>query len=262
MAVNAETLAHNARGDAPAEPFSDRGDDTAGIEHDVTVVVLAGGASRRFGGPGDDKLDARLEGRPVLDVTLSHVPRGWPVIVVGPRRTGARSAPTDGARNDAAGDSAVAWVQDDPPLGGPVAAIAAALPHVRTPVCAVLAGDTPFGGLTLPGLAQAIGDRDGAQLVADGRIQPLLAVYRTDSLRTAVERLPEPSGASMRALLAPLDLAVLDLSTALGGHGEQSRGGVRSPDGSGAATTPLTRAVARDVDTVDDLAWLRDHGIA
>lgn len=256
--------------DAPDSNGSDaHGPDAPGAS-EVSVVVLAGGASRRFGGPDDDKLAARLGGRSVLDVTLANVPRGWPIVAVGPEQPERTDQPVadgqdptmpqrslpaeDGERHgpdrpEAAGSApphVITWVQDDPPLGGPVAAIAAALPHVTTPLCAALAGDTPFGGLALPALTQAVGGHDGAQLVADDRVQPLIAVYRTVSLRTAIATISQVSGTSMRALLASLDLVTLDLAHL-----------VTHLDPEGAA-----RAVAQDIDTVDDLAWFHVHGIA
>ena len=73
------------------------------------VVVLAGGESRRF---GSDKLAADLDGRTLLDATLASVPAGLPVVVVGPARP---------VRRD------VRFVREDPPGGGPAAALVAGL---------------------------------------------------------------------------------------------------------------------------------------
>ncbi len=42
---------------------------------DVTVVVLAGGTSRRF---GSDKLAAPLHGSTVLETVVGSLPPGWP----------------------------------------------------------------------------------------------------------------------------------------------------------------------------------------
>ncbi|HYN68073.1 MAG TPA: NTP transferase domain-containing protein, partial [Ornithinibacter sp.] len=50
---------------------------------EVTVVVLAGGTSRRF---GSDKLGARLHGVSVLEMVVASLPESWPVVVVGPIR--------------------------------------------------------------------------------------------------------------------------------------------------------------------------------
>jgi molybdenum cofactor guanylyltransferase len=64
---------------------------------EVTVVVLAGGTSRRF---GSDKLAAPLAGTTVLDVLLGSLPAQWPLVVVGSERPVVRE---------------VRWVGEDPP---------------------------------------------------------------------------------------------------------------------------------------------------
>jgi len=56
-------------------------------------------------------------------------------------------------------------------------------------------------------LAAPAGTSDGRLAVDEnGRRQPLLGVYREGPLRAALARLGNPDGASLRALLAPLDL--------------------------------------------------------
>ena len=72
-------------------------DDSVGVTGDVTVVVLAGGTSRRF---GSDKLAAPLRGSTVLDTVVASLPPHWPVVVVGPPRDCGRP---------------VAWTREDPP---------------------------------------------------------------------------------------------------------------------------------------------------
>ena len=81
---------------------------------DVTVVVLAGGTSRRF---GSDKLAAPLGGSTVLDTVLGSLPPEWPVVVVGPPRECRRP---------------VTWTREDPPGGGPLAGVAAGVDAVTT----------------------------------------------------------------------------------------------------------------------------------
>ncbi len=139
----------------------------------VTAVALCGGAGRRF---GSDKTRALVEGRPLLDHVLDALPATWPVRCVGDRRPTERD---------------VAWDREDPPGGGPAAGIAAALPHVSTPLVVVVGGDMPFAGSVVPQLVSRLTDdspevdavvaRDG-----DGRLQPLLAAYRRDALATAL----------------------------------------------------------------------------
>jgi molybdopterin-guanine dinucleotide biosynthesis protein A len=152
----------------------------------TTAVVLCGGESRRF---GSDKTRADLDGVPVLDTLLSSLPAGWDVLCVGPER------PT--------GREAVRWTREDPPGGGPVAGLAAALAVVDTPVTVLLGGDMPYAGPVAAELAAHLDDVPDADAVAgvdgEGRVQPLLAAYRTSALRAA---LPEtPAGTPLRRLL-------------------------------------------------------------
>jgi molybdopterin-guanine dinucleotide biosynthesis protein A len=82
----------------------------------VTAIVLAGGASTRFGG---DKLAAELWGETVLARTIATVaPLADGVIVAGPRLP----------EGFVAGDIPVALIADHEPLAGPLAALANVLP--------------------------------------------------------------------------------------------------------------------------------------
>ena len=171
----------------------------------MTVVVLCGGSGQRFGG---DKTRADLAGSPVLDHVLDGLPSGWPVVCVGDPRDTRRP---------------VGWCREDPPGGGPVAAIAAALPHVDTPLVVVLGGDMPYAAGPAPSLTsrleedadlEAVLGRDG-----DGRLQPLLAAYRTEALRAAIPQPPTGTPVmrlldALRTLVVPLpDGAALDVDT-------------------------------------------------
>ena len=144
---------------------------------DVTVVVLAGGTSRRF---GSDKLAAPLHGSTVLDTVLVSLPHDWPVVVVGPTRDCARP---------------VVWAREDPPGGGPLAGVAAGVGEVGTGLVAVVAGDMPYAGPALAVLVAALRTAPpevGAVVAVDahGVANPLLAAYRVEALRAA---LPEPT---------------------------------------------------------------------
>ncbi len=140
------------------------------VDRRVTVVVLAGGTSRRF---GTDKLAAPLGTSTVLDRLLAALPPRWPVVLAGPARATARP--------DAA------WVREDPSGGGPLAGIAAAMTKVGTEVVVVVAGDMPFAAPALATLVDALdasaGDVAGAVASVDGRANALLAAYRADALR-------------------------------------------------------------------------------
>ena len=152
----------------------------------TTAVVLCGGESRRF---GSDKTRADLGGVSVLDALLSSVPEHWDVLCVGPTRPTVRPG--------------VRWTREDPPGGGPVAGLAAALGEVEAPVTVLLGGDMPFAGAVAVELAAALAGVPDSDVVAgvdgDGRVQPLLAAYRTVALRAA---LPDrPAGTPLRRVL-------------------------------------------------------------
>ncbi|WP_436772001.1 NTP transferase domain-containing protein [Yinghuangia sp. YIM S09857] len=163
------------------------------------AVVLAGGAARRLG--GRDKPALRVGGRTLLDRAVAACAGAGRVIAVGPERTTAAD---------------VRWLREDPPGGGPVAAVAAGLAAVEAPYVLLLAADLPFvtrevTGRLLDALVRAAegpGPRpDGVLLVdADGRDQPLLAAYRTEALRAALAAVGEPHGAALRRMLTPLAL--------------------------------------------------------
>lgn len=174
-------------------------------DHDV--VVLAGGAARRLGRA--DKPALSVGGRPLLDRVLAACPDAATAVVVGPARPTAR---------------AVVHALEDPPGGGPLAALDAGLRHTTAPTVLVLSADLPFltaatvRGLLAathpPGAAGPGGSPtpyDGAMLRdASGRDQPLVAAYRAEPLRRALARIRAAhgglAGLPLRALLAELAL--------------------------------------------------------
>jgi molybdopterin-guanine dinucleotide biosynthesis protein A len=173
----------------------------------VDTIVLAGGTGRRLGGVS--KPEVVVAGRTMLDRVLDAVPGperdGGRVVVVGPPHLAQSTVPT---------------VQEDPPLGGPVAGIDAGLAYLgaagERPVL-VLACDAPLAGDAVPALLTALATAPGADgaILRDreGRRQPLLAVYRRTSLCAALDRRRAAggvAGASMRSLLEGLDLVEVD----------------------------------------------------
>ncbi|WP_040338525.1 molybdenum cofactor guanylyltransferase [Candidatus Blastococcus massiliensis] len=151
-----------------------------------TALVLAGGRAARLGGQAKPQLE--VGGRSMLATVLGAVADAERRIVVGPPQP----VPGD-----------VAVVREHPPGGGPVAALRAGLPSVRTEVVAVLAGDLPF--LTAGLIAELrAGLTDDGVLVVDetGRDQLLVGVWRTAALRDV---LPDGDGpTALRRVLAPL----------------------------------------------------------
>lgn len=180
--------------------------------------MLTGGTARRLGGVDKTALD--VDGRRVLHRLLDDV-GPLPVVVVGPAQD---------VRSD------VLWAREDPPLGGPLAAVAAGVmagivAHPLAEVVVVLAGDQPFAGVAVDGLRDALasGEEIDAALAAgpDGRAQPLLAAYRLAAVR---ERLTgDVHGRPVRDLVRGLRTVLL----------------------------PVAPGTALDVDDADDLALAR-----
>jgi molybdopterin-guanine dinucleotide biosynthesis protein A len=203
----------------------------------LDVLILAGGEARRLGGA--DKPMVEIGGRTLLDRVIEAVQfkaaqdasrddanadelasahaasplSPVSVIVVGPQR------PTR---------HAVKWVREDPPGGGPVAAIAAGLAACSAEYVGVFAADLPFlNAATVHSLWTTLadsGEHDGAVAVDEnGREQWLAAVYRRDALLAKItdqgaDNLP---GLPLRRLVADLRLlritptgqTVLDVDT-------------------------------------------------
>ncbi len=157
------------------------------------AVVLAGGRGTRLAGA--DKAAIRFQGGSLLDRALVAVGAARQIVVVGPRRdTGVP----------------VTWTREQPPGGGPAAALLAGVGALTgpAPLVAVVAVDMPWVvPATVDRLARAAGEDpagEGAVLVDDGgRRQPLCATYRT---RALVERAQDAHGVSVHRLLAGMRL--------------------------------------------------------
>jgi molybdopterin-guanine dinucleotide biosynthesis protein A len=198
----------------------------------LATVILAGGAARRVGGATKPAL--QVGGEALLNRVLASVVLVRPRIVVGPDEvTGL--LPAD-----------VTLTREDPPGGGPVAAIAAGLSCLDPPtpdsLVYVLAGDLPFlssrtldslrevllGSISVDGAAAVHGavpaegavradgampmdgavPADGAVLVdRAGRPQWLAGVWRLDSLVDRLTALGDPSGRAVRDLVSGLRVA-------------------------------------------------------
>ena len=154
------------------------------------AIVLAGGSARRLG--GIDKPGLLVGERSLLDRVLTAVTDASRVVVVGPRRMTGRP---------------VLWTAESPVGGGPVAAVAAGLDHVRASTVVVLAGDLPFlSAAAVHALLDAMVGHEGALLVDDGgRDQLLVGGWRTAALRAALPA--EPAGARLGDTLGRLDAA-------------------------------------------------------
>jgi molybdopterin-guanine dinucleotide biosynthesis protein A len=153
------------------------------------AVLLAGGRGSRLG--GRHKPAITVAGRTLLDRALAAVAGADRVVVVGP------TEPTE---------RPVRWTREEPPGGGPVAALAAGLVEIDAAEVAVLATD--LAGITvatIDRLRAALAVRDGAVLCdATGRKQWLIGLWRTEKLRAALPG--EPAGVSLFSVLSALDV--------------------------------------------------------
>ncbi|WP_406738129.1 molybdenum cofactor guanylyltransferase [Streptomyces sp. NBC_00853] len=159
------------------------------------AIVLAGGAAQRLGGA--DKPALSVGGRALLDRVLDACPDARTTVVVGGRRATARP---------------VRWTREDPPGGGPVAALDAGLRLTSAELVLVLSADLPFLDRETVGTLLDAAGGDGAMLRdPDGRDQPLVAAYRAEPLRREIALLAAEhgtlTGLPLRALTAALDLA-------------------------------------------------------
>ncbi|MEV6419626.1 NTP transferase domain-containing protein [Streptomyces sp. NPDC051662] len=165
------------------------------------AIVLAGGAAKRLGGA--DKPGVRVGGRSLLDRVLAACEGAARTVVVGGRRPTARP---------------VRWAREDPPGGGPLAALDAGVRCAEAETVVVLSADLPFlGEPTVRRLIETLDTtgREGALLTdAEGRDQPLVAAYRAEPLRRELALLATEYGSlpglPLRLLVGELDLARLD----------------------------------------------------
>jgi molybdopterin-guanine dinucleotide biosynthesis protein A len=177
---------------APADP------------HRLGAILLAGGRATRVGGAAKPLFE--VGGRTLLSAAVAAATDAGarPVTVVAPVLDEALP---------------VTWVREDPPFGGPAAAVVAALdswPAEADPAWTLLLA------CDLPGAREAVrrlvgdlpllpADSDGVCL-GDGASRPqwLSGVYRTGALRQAASALPQRGrDQPVRALVEELAVAVI-----------------------------------------------------
>jgi molybdopterin-guanine dinucleotide biosynthesis protein A len=170
----------------------------------VTGVVLAGGASRRF---GSDKLAADLGGRPLLHHAIERLLRVCDeVVVVLPPRGDEPSVPA----------GSVTFARDEAEHEGPLAGMAAGLAVAGSDRTVVTGGDMP--GLepdVVRELLRAIEETDAvAALLSDGGDgRPLPCVVKTEPALDAARRLLGAGRRRLRDLQAEVPTVVVDEST-------------------------------------------------
>jgi molybdopterin-guanine dinucleotide biosynthesis protein A len=157
----------------------------------ATVLVLAGGTSRRM---GTDKRTVPIGGRPMLLRTLERLADSPVVVVIDPRD------PPDVALPDQ-----VRVIPDTRPGEGPLAALEAGLGTVTAPIALVIAGDMPWvEPSVLALLAQRLEGRPAADVACladrDGP-RPLPLAIRTAPTLTRLGPLLDAGERRLRALV-------------------------------------------------------------
>lgn len=163
---------------------------------DLAAIVLAGGTGERLGGVS--KADLELSGRRLLDRVLDALSGAGQRVVVG----------------DVEAPAGVRVLVEDPPRSGPAAGIVAGLAalgpadHVLVLACDLADPGPGIAALMLhlplssPVDGLCVGD-------SDRRPQWLFGVYRRAALDAAASGFGAAAHRSVRALMAPLRLAVL-----------------------------------------------------
>lgn len=168
----------------------------------IGAILLAGGRGSRMGGVHKPLLE--VGGTTLLDAALGAAREAGcdPIVVVGP---------ADEAHAE------LRWVREEPPFGGPAAAIVTALPLVAAPRVLVLACDLPRVADAVRVLLAAPDMADGVCLEdAEGRRQWLTGVYCTDALRAAATTIPDAGrNAPVRSLLGSLAITAVAASDAV-----------------------------------------------
>ncbi|MGO3139986.1 MAG: NTP transferase domain-containing protein [Galactobacter sp.] len=176
-------------------------------------IVVAGGRATRLGGA--DKASVQVDGVALVDHALTALEGASPLILVGPSHL-ARPG--------------VLLTREEPPLGGPAAALAAGLRALATngtqtdtavghseDVVWLLACDLPRAAGLVQTVSAALATRpladaeDGAIIRdAGGRDQWLAGIYRVVSLADALAAAGDVNGAPLRRIVAGLRLRRVD----------------------------------------------------
>lgn len=147
-------------------------------------LVLAGGHGRRLGNRRKPQL--AIGDRTMVETVVAALRGATTVVVVGEGYD----------------------VVEDPPLGGPVAAITAGLARISSSITVVLAADLPF--VTAEVVSQLVAAAPAVCVDDADRPQYLLGAYLTEPLRRALPK--NPTGVPMYRVFEALDVAPIKLT--------------------------------------------------
>jgi molybdenum cofactor guanylyltransferase len=159
------------------------------VSPSVSLVVLAGGTSRRF---GTDKLAADVGGMILLDRCLADLPAEWELVVVGPDRDVGRRAVV---------------TREDPVGSGPAAAVVAGVAAAGGEIVVTTPGDVPAGSAAAVVLVDALLASTADAVIgvdAQGQDQPLQFAVRRAAVTAVATLGTAAADRSARRLFVPL----------------------------------------------------------
>lgn len=161
------------------------------------AIVVAGGSGRRLGGVAKPWLLVR--GRPIIEHVLAALEHRVATVVLVGQPPRDWLIPPD-----------LMVTVEQPPGGGPAAAVRAALPLLQpnTEEVLLVAGDAPHIGDVIAQLLEQPLRADGIALRSDGEVQFLLSRVALAPLRAALEA----GGTSMRSVFDHLQIDLLEAS--------------------------------------------------
>ena len=151
----------------------------------MNVIVLTGGTSKRF---GSDKSQAEIGGSTLIEILASNL-KDHELIIVGPKSS-----------IDAR------YIREEPLFSGPLAAIGAGLELVQSELVGIFATDMPFAPRLIDKLVGAIVSDAALPVDADGVVQPLAGVYKTESLRRVLMQFKTLADQSVKSLISKMEI--------------------------------------------------------
>ena len=171
----------------------------------ISVVLLAGGESRRM---GEEKTTLLFRGKPLWQIQLDVLRKLNPTELFVSARADPAWRPAD-----------VKFVADDPPSRGPMSGLAAALAQIRTKHLLALATDMPLVTEEyLDFLCSQIEPGRGVIPKIDDRFEPLAAIY------------PREARADVQNALLGKDFSLQTLARRLAAQGTLQVVSVTSPE--------------------------------
>jgi len=163
----------------------------------VSIIVLSGGTSARF---GSDKSQALIAGQSLIALILGSIPSEFKIVIVG--------------KDPKIESSQYQCVHEDPIGGGPLAGFKAGLTACESELVALIATDMPFASARVLNLLNFVREHDDAVMYVDaeGFKQPLAALYRSQSVKRALADMGEVHGKSMQELVSHLMVHEIEMS--------------------------------------------------